>query len=76
MSCGQRFGLEMKISRLQEIMSGTIQLLSGGGGVLPSKRLMEMCRWIGSHFHDWIDHNEVESGYNGVTFSTRLKQLE
>ena len=20
-------------------------------------RLMEMCRWIGSHFHDWIDSN-------------------
>ena len=27
----------------------------GGGGVLPYKRLMGMCRWIGSHFHDWID---------------------
>ena len=24
-----------------------------------------MCRWMGSHFHDWI-------GYNGVTFSTEL----
>ena len=24
----------------------------GGGGVLPYKRLMEMCRWMGSHFHD------------------------
>ena len=31
------------------------------GGVLPYKRLMGMCRWMGSHFHDWID-------YNGVTF--------
>ena len=20
------------------------------------KRLMEMCRWMGSHFHDWIDY--------------------
>ena len=19
-----------------------------------------MCRWIGSHFHDWIDYNGVE----------------
>ena len=27
----------------------------GGGGVLPYKRLMGMCRWMGSHFHDWID---------------------
>ena len=22
-------------------------------GVLPYKRLMGMCRWMGSHFHDW-----------------------
>ena len=34
----------------------------GGGGVLPSNRLMGMRRWMGSHFHDWID-------YNGVAFS-------
>ena len=33
-----------------------------GGGVLPYKRLVRMCPWIGSHFHDWID-------YNGVAFS-------
>ena len=33
-----------------------------GGGVLPYKSLMGMCRWMGSHFHDWID-------YNGVAFS-------
>ena len=37
----------------------------GGGGTLPSNRLMGMCRWMGSHFHDWID-------YNGVTFSIEL----
>ena len=37
----------------------------GGGGSLPSNRLMGMCRWMGSHFHDWID-------YNGVAFSTEL----
>ena len=30
-----------------------------GGGALPSNRLMGMCRWMGLHFHDWIDHNEV-----------------
>ena len=28
-----------------------------GGGVLPYKRLMGMCLWMGSHFHDWIDYN-------------------
>lgn len=28
--------------------------------MLPSSyRLMEMCHWMGSHFHNWIDHNEV-----------------
>ena len=26
-----------------------------GGGVLPYKRLMGICRWMGSHFHDRID---------------------
>ena len=31
------------------------------GGVLPSKRLLGMCHWMGSHFHNWTD-------YNGVTF--------
>ena len=24
-----------------------------------------MCRWMGSHFHDWID-------YNGIAFSIEL----
>ena len=36
-----------------------------GGGVLPSKRLLGMCRWMGSHFHNWTD-------YNGVTFLVEL----
>ena len=34
-------------------------------GVLPYKRLLRMCRWMGSHFHDWVD-------YNGVVFSMEL----
>ena len=34
-------------------------------GVLPYKRLIGMCRWMGSHFHDWID-------CNGVAFSIDL----
>ena len=33
----------------------------GGGGLLPYKSLMSMCRWMGSHFHNWSD-------YYGVTF--------
>ena len=28
-------------------------------GVLPYKSLMAMCRWVGSHFHDRGDYNEV-----------------
>jgi len=33
------------------------------GMVLPtSNRQMEMCSWMGLHFHDWVD-------YNGVAFS-------
>ena len=36
------------------------------GGILPFKRLMGMCRWIGSDFHDWID-------YNGIAFSIVTK---
>ena len=35
------------------------------GGVLPYNRLIGMCRWMGSHFHDWSD-------YNGVAFSIDL----
>ena len=35
------------------------------GGVLPSNRVMEMCRWMGSHPHGWID-------YNGVAFSLEV----
>ena len=33
--------------------------MEGGGGVLPYERLMGMCRWMGSHFHDWIDYSRV-----------------
>ena len=36
-----------------------------GGGVLPCKRLLGICRWIGSHFHNWTD-------YNGVTVIVEL----
>ena len=43
----------------------TTSTAPGGGGVLPCKRLMGMCRWMGSHFHDWID-------YNGVAFLVEL----
>ena len=35
------------------------------GVIPPYKKLMEMCRLIGSHFYDWID-------CNGVAFSREL----
>ena len=41
----------------------------GWGGVLPYKRLLGMCRWMGSHFHDWMD-------YHGVTFSRELLEWD
>ena len=44
------------------------ELLPGMGAALPSNRLMGMCRWMGSHFHDWID-------YNGVAFSIEWGRL-
>ena len=28
-------------------------------GVLASKSLLGMCRWMGSHFHNWTDYNRV-----------------
>ena len=33
--------------------------MPGGGGVLPSERLLGMRRWMGAHFHNWIDYNGV-----------------
>ena len=36
------------------------------GEALPYKRLMRMCRWMGSHFHDQID-------YSGVPFSIVIR---
>ena len=33
--------------------------LQPGGRVLPYKRLMGMCRRMGSHFYHWIDYNRV-----------------
>ena len=41
--------------------------MGGGGGAVGTsfKRLMGMCRWMGSHFHDWTD-------FHGVAFSKEL----
>ena len=45
-----------------------VQSRGGGGGyflLIPIKRLLGMCCWMGSHFHNWTD-------YNGVTFLVEL----
>ena len=49
--------------RLKSLLPG-----GRGGGLLPSKRLLGMCRWMGSHFHNWTD-------YNGVTFFSRVTRM-
>ena len=58
-------------NKIKTLVFGSLQTNIGGvappwwGGVLPYKSLMGMCRWMGWHFHDWID-------YNGVAFSIEL----
>ena len=44
-----------KISKVHEQRKNT----KSRGGVLPSKRLLGMCRWMGSYFHNWTDYNRV-----------------
>ena len=36
--------------------------------MLPSKKLLGVCRWTGSHFHNWAPWID----YNGVTFLVEL----
>ena len=47
--------------RVPQYVNAARGLGGGGEGLLPYKRLMEMCHRMGSHFHDWIDY--------GVAFS-------
>ena len=47
------------------VVLGLCCVVPGGGGVLPYKRLLGMCRRMGSQFHDWTDSN-------GVTFLVEL----
>ena len=57
--------LVQSIYHSRNLMFLNLYLAPGGWGVLPYKRLMGMCCWMGPHFHDWID-------YNGVPFSIEL----
>ena len=43
--------------RLRELRVPSLH--PGGGGLFSYKRLLGMCRWMGSHFHDWIDYKGV-----------------
>ena len=63
----KRLKLQIRNIVVQEIhsMYKVDVMKSAGRGVLPYKRLMGMCRKMGSHFNDWID-------YNGVAFSIEL----
>ena len=44
------------------------------GGVFPYNRLMGMCRWLESHFHNWSDCNGVASSIELIEWS--LKYLD
>ena len=51
-SCSERdFQNQTKIAVSMKRLGG------GGGGVFTSKRLLGMCRWMGSHFRNWTDYN-------------------
>ena len=66
---GVLFSEQKSIFIIRSVLSQSLTILcsvadishSGGGEVLPYKRLMGMRRWMESHFHVWID-------YNGVAF--------
>ena len=61
-----QFKLNCEIVRKKHFRLSTgFEPVAPGGGALPSNGLMGMCRWMGSHFQDWID-------YNRVAFSTEL----
>ena len=56
---------ERRTSIQTEVRSFPFNYALTPGEVLPYKRLMGMFRWMGSHFHGWID-------YNGAAFSISL----
>ena len=63
-------GYDERIERRGEKRKGKGKVeraVSRGRVVLAYKRLMGMCRWVGSHFHDWI----IVPQY-GVAFSIEL----
>ena len=57
----QLIGPCFQIALLLVVEDIVFKLLIGRsrGGVLPYKKFIGMCRWMGSHFHDCSDYNEV-----------------
>ena len=51
---------------MYHLYGASCSLTKPGGGVLPYKRVMGMCRWMGSHFHDWIDYDGRGRIFNRV----------
>ena len=53
----------MKLMRnppgLLRVMLMTLLYVESTRGVFPIKRLVGMYRWMGIHFRNWIDDNEV-----------------
>ena len=48
-------------------------------GLLSSKRLLGMCHWLGSHFHNWTDYNLVlEWGrkFSGLVWDKKILVTE
>ena len=58
-------GKRKKGNNQKSIKLGLLITQGGGGGLLSYTRLMGMCRWMGSHFQEWVY-------YNGVAFSIQL----
>ena len=51
-----KWGLNSKVTYFKTCLPSALTQSSLLEAVLPYKKLMGMCRWMGSHFHDWIDY--------------------
>ena len=47
------------VSEFSSLDPYTTHYPAGGRGVLPYKRLIGMCRWMGSYFNHWIHYKQV-----------------
>ena len=63
----KHFSQHAQFWKLVNILAGYFLPGGGGGYFLIRQTLMGMCRWTGSHIHDWID-------FHGVAFSIELPE--